>query len=252
MCCEFKVENNKPLTMNEGENFIREILNTTKLNNYTVSDLHKILMNKDLLQFEEINESSYYIDVTNYSNIAIQHLYENNSKLNKYCQIHSIFFSFLASSFQHSITKINTLNLLRVFLIFTKSSLEEKIKYYYTFSKRKLLTKNVKESLKALILEHLRFLLKDITYEMSILVFNEGKQYMDNLNSMNYLCKVCNDENLEIFINDYILINVNFSEFSSTNIPIIENELFDFLNSKKFLFDFTNLRDIYFSLFLNK
>jgi hypothetical protein len=252
MCCEFKVEKTRQLTMNEGENFIREILNTTKLSNYTVSELHKILMNKDLLEIEEINETNYYIDVTTYSNIAVKHLYENNQKINKYSQIHSIFFSFIASSFQQSITKINSLNLLREFLIFTKSGLEDKIKYFYTFSKRKLLTKNTKESLKALLLEHLRFILKDITYEMSILVFNEGKEYMDNLNSMNYLCKVCNEENLDKFINDYILINVNFTQYSPSNIPIIEKELIDFLCAKNFLFDFSDLRDIYFSVFLKK
>ena len=115
-----------------------------------------------------------------------------------------------------------------------------------------MLTKNTKESLKALLLEHLRFILKDITYEMSILVFNEGKEYMDNLNSMNYLCKVCNEENLDRFINDYILINVNFTQYSPSNIPIIEKELIDFLCAKNFLFDFSDLRDIYFSVFLKK
>jgi hypothetical protein len=51
-------------------------------------------------------------------------------------------------------------------------------------------------------------------------------------------------------IGEFVLYNVNFTEFSDTNINILEKELFDFFHSKNYLFDFSDLRDFYFSIFL--
>ena len=132
----------KPNT-NEGENFIREVINATKLHNYTIKELHKLLFNAELFEFEEIEEKNYYHDVTYYSNFAFKYLYDKNPKTNKFYQIHSILFSFIASTFQHSITKIDGINVLKAFLIFSKSSIDEKIKYFYIFTKKLINKKKI-------------------------------------------------------------------------------------------------------------
>ena len=236
--------------INEGEDFIREVFNYTKLHKFTINEIHRLLVNKELTEIDEIKEVNYYIEVSYYSSMVIENFYEKNSKINKFNQIHSILFSFIASSFQHSITQLNGLKLLRALLVFTKSTLEEKVKYFYLFSKPKITLNRIEETLKIIITEFMKFLLRDITYEMSILLFNEGRNYMDNLNSMNSLCKTCSDENLDKFVSENIFHNYNLSSLSNSNSDGIQNEVISFLLTKPFLFDYGQLRDLYFSQFL--
>ena len=228
--------------MNEGENFIINVINQTNLSRFTIIELYKLLLHTDS---NSISENQQYIDFNHYIHFTQCFLYERLN--NEYYEIHSIIFSLIGSSFEFHESKINALNILKTLITFCSSNLNDKVFYFISFSKSKLNKENIIISLKNIIIEHLNFHLIDITHEMTRFIMNQGRKYSVNLCSMNLISQAFSHYNIEKFA-DYILMNALF--FLSSN-DEIEEEINKFLITKPYLFDFFELRETFLMYYLN-
>lgn len=204
------------------------------------------MINNDVRDFDILDEKHYIIGFNYYTNFRYNYLYDTNTE-NKYYHLHTVFFSFIGSSFEYDINKINCVNILKVFLIFTKSDLHEKIGLFLYFSIKKINYHDLGNSLKAILIDYLKYILREITYEMMKIVLNEEKSLKVNLSSINVLFEAYKEANIIKFI-DFILLNASFEINLSVDKEALNKELTEFLISKPFLFNFISLRNLFLSV----
>jgi hypothetical protein len=226
---------------NEGESFIRKVIMKSKLIDIEFITLYKAIVGEEYQESLPLNKKKFLVEASRFGDISITYFYEPDVIKNSLSNIQACFFSYVAVTFSKELIKVDCLKVLKVFLSFFKNTHSEKLDIFCSLNSEifdnKVLTTNY-SAIRNVVKDYLIFLLQNITYEISLTIFNEINKYRDILKDINLLCKLFSEKNIEFFLDNSVLDKqVYLDKF------IEAQELKEIWKEKTFLFDFLELRN---------
>lgn len=224
---------------NDGEQFIRRIMTENNIKNLTFQEIYKIIFDEEFSFKRPFDKNHFIIEITLFGSICINHFYDPNPEKNSLSKIQSLLFSYIAESFSYEHSKIDMVKTFNFLLSLLRNDHESKVDFFIYLNKSKSDKEgNESKNIKYLLTQYCKFLIKDITFEISLMMFNLAFSYNYNLKNLNDLCKVATNENVEEFVNQVIFERENIGE-----LYLSDEGLRLFLSKRSYLLNLGELRD---------
>lgn len=243
-CCFLKQSLIHKEMISKSESFVNQIWSSSKLSKITISEL---LQSFSIGEISSLTPQSFdtprFIDFTEYSRVSATFFYEPNVG-NKYYVIHSIVFAFIATSFSTNSDKIKIAEVIRHLSVYTISTKEEKVDLFVELVWDRIEKGDVKNCLKILVVNYLRFLLKETTSEIAKIIFNSPK-FIEYINPITHLANIYTEETINRFA-EFVLLDSGFrfpDEVSDE--ANLKSLIKTFFSEKNFLFDPQELRRVF-------